>query len=81
MMRLITSLIATMALIGFACLLSLVSGLLLGYWRKECQEAKEQPVTPSCDNCRYGDCEWEDPPCVGCSDVNNRWEEKGDQND
>ena len=78
-MRLIASMIATMALIGFACVLSMVSGLLLGYWHKECQEAKEQPSPPSCDNCKYGDREWEDPPCIGCSDVNSRWEARDDE--
>lgn len=72
-MRLISSIIGLMALIGFTCLLSIIGGLLVGYWHTERVEAQEEPCTKSCNNCKHGDLEWDETPCDACCE-NEKWE-------
>ena len=73
-MRLIASLIALMALFGFVGLLSLIGGLLLGYWHSERLEESYMHYEPSCDNCYYNNQEWNEDPCDSCTNAESRWE-------
>ena len=76
MMKLVTSMIAIMALFGFSGLLALLGGLLLGRMHVEAQTANLECSEGFCDTCQHDGKEWDEKPCSDCSDTDSRYERR-----
>ena len=76
MMKLVTSLVAVMALFGFSGLLALLGGLLLGRMHAEVHMANLDGSEGFCDTCQHDGKEWDKTPCSDCSDTDSRYERR-----
>ena len=75
-MKLVTSLVAVMALFGFSSLLVLIAESLLGRIHTSPQTANLEACERFCDTCQHDGKEWDEKPCSDCSDTDSMYERR-----